>query len=179
MNGNGHQGLERVVHTHRTSYNIVLELLAERAWCTISILAYPHQVGSSSRSFHLLLQRFQYLFTLRQGVEENCLICDDPFSISASTLVPRAFWGAWARGPGGSEDTGFKVLNFRTSGHFRIKSKLGDSLFKIFESRKFTVIDTWARVSDCYILETLKKSRGNHLPYVWTEVVSLNVFVLS
>ena len=26
--------------------------------------------------------------------------------------------GAWARGPGGSGDTGFEVLDFRTSGHF-------------------------------------------------------------
>ena len=177
MNGNGHQGLERVVHTHRTSYNIVLELLAERAWCTISILAYPHQVGSSSRSFHLLLQRFEYLFTLRQGVEENCLICDDPFSISASTLVPRAFWGAWARGPGGSEDTGFKVLDFRTSGHFRIKSKLGDSLLKALNHVNLQSLILGQEFLPP--LEMLKKSRGNHLPYVWTEVVSVNVFVLS
>ena len=26
-------------------------------------------------------------------MEETCLICDDPLSILASTLVPRAIWG--------------------------------------------------------------------------------------
>ena len=38
--------------------------------------------------------------------------------------------GAWARGPGGPEDTGFVVLDFRTSGHFRFKSNLEDCLLK-------------------------------------------------
>ena len=37
---------------------------------------------------------------------------------------------AWARGPGGSGDTRFKIIGFRTSGHFRFKSKLEDSLLK-------------------------------------------------
>ena len=31
---------------------------------------------------------------------------------------PQSLLGAWARGPGGSGDTGFEVLDFRTSGHF-------------------------------------------------------------
>ena len=43
---------------------------------------------------------------------------------------PQSLLGAWARGPGGSGDTGFEVLDFRTSGHFRFKSKLEDSLLK-------------------------------------------------
>ena len=37
---------------------------------------------------------------------------------------------AWARGLGGSGDTGFEALDFRTSGHFGYKSKLEDSLSK-------------------------------------------------
>ena len=44
--------------------------------------------------------------------------------------LPRSLLGAWARGPGGSGDTGFEVLDLRTSGHFRFKSKLEDSLLK-------------------------------------------------
>ena len=31
---------------------------------------------------------------------------------------PQSLLGAWARGPEGSGDTGFEVLDFRTSGHF-------------------------------------------------------------
>ena len=38
--------------------------------------------------------------------------------------------GTWARGPLGSGDTGFEVLDFRPSGHFPFKSKLEDSLLK-------------------------------------------------
>ena len=37
---------------------------------------------------------------------------------------------AWARGLGGSGDTGFEALVFRTSDHFGYKSKLEDSLSK-------------------------------------------------
>ena len=40
---------------------------------------------------------------------------------------PESLLGAWARGTVGSGDTGFEVLDFRTSDHFRFKSKLGDS----------------------------------------------------
>ena len=43
---------------------------------------------------------------------------------------PQSLLGAWARGPGGSGDTGFEVLDFRTSGHFRFKSNLEGCLFK-------------------------------------------------
>ena len=35
----------------QTSNIVLRELLAERAWCTISILTFPHQVGSSPRSY--------------------------------------------------------------------------------------------------------------------------------
>ena len=60
---------------------------------------------------------------------------------------PQSVLVAWARGPEGSGDTGFEVLDFRTSGHFRFKSKLE---VKSFESPKFTVIDTSARASERY-----------------------------
>ena len=43
---------------------------------------------------------------------------------------PQSLLGAWARRPGGSGDTGFEVLAFRTSGYFRFKSKLEDSILK-------------------------------------------------
>ena len=35
----------------QTSNIVLRELLAERAWCTISILTFPHQVGSSPRPY--------------------------------------------------------------------------------------------------------------------------------
>ena len=38
--------------------------------------------------------------------------------------------GTWARGPLGSGDTGFEVLDFRPSGHVPFKSKLEDPLLK-------------------------------------------------
>ena len=44
---------------------------------------------------------------------------------------PESLLGAWARGPVGSGDTGFEVLDFRTSGHFRFKSVLEDSLLNV------------------------------------------------
>ena len=43
---------------------------------------------------------------------------------------PQSLLGAWARRPGGSGDTGFEVLDFRTSGYFWFKSKLEDSILK-------------------------------------------------
>ena len=43
---------------------------------------------------------------------------------------PQSPPGAQARGPGGSGDTEFEVLDFSTSGHFWFKSKLEDSLLK-------------------------------------------------
>ena len=43
---------------------------------------------------------------------------------------PQSLLETWARGPGCSGDIGFEVLDFRTSGHFRVESKLGDSLLK-------------------------------------------------
>ena len=54
------------------------------------------------------------------------------------------------RRPGGSGDTGFEVLIFSTSGHFRFKTKLEDSLLKASESPKFTVIDASARANERY-----------------------------
>ena len=63
---------------------------------------------------------------------------------------PQSHLGAWERGPGGSGDTEFDVLDFRTSVHFRFKSKLEDSLLKSFESPKCPVTDTSARVSERY-----------------------------
>ena len=43
---------------------------------------------------------------------------------------PRILLEAWAWGPGGSGDTGFKVLDFRTSARFWFKSNLEDPLLK-------------------------------------------------
>ena len=51
---------------------------------------------------------------------------------------PESHLGVWARGTVGSGDIRFEVLDFRTSGHFRFKSKLED-----FESPKLTVIEIW------------------------------------
>ena len=47
---------------------------------------------------------------------------------SFSHPCPQSLLGVWAWGPGGSGDTGFEVLDFRNSGHFRFKRKLKDSL---------------------------------------------------
>ena len=41
--------------------------------------------------------------------------------------LPQSLLRAWARGSGGSRDIGFEVLDFRTYGHFRFKTKLEDS----------------------------------------------------
>ena len=75
----------------QTSNIALREPWAERAWCQSSLFLTKWVPVLAPT--HLLLQWSEYLFTLRQGVEETCLICDDPFSISASILVPRAFWG--------------------------------------------------------------------------------------
>ena len=47
-------------------------------------------------------------------------------------LVPRASWGFL-----GSGDTGFEVLDFRTSGHFWFKSNLEGCLFKALNQLNF------------------------------------------
>ena len=51
-------------------------------------------------------------------------------SAEAPHSRPQSLMGAWAQGPGDSGDTGFEVLDFRTSGHCRFKTKLEDSLSK-------------------------------------------------
>ena len=51
-------------------------------------------------------------------------------SAQAPHSRPQSLMGAWAQGPGDSGDTGFEVLDFRTSSHCRFKSKLKDSLSK-------------------------------------------------
>ena len=90
MNGNG-QGLEQVVHKHRTSYSGSrwLRGLSALSQSSLFLTKWVPVLAPT----HLLLQRSEHLFTLRQGVEETCLICDDPLSISVSILVPSASWG--------------------------------------------------------------------------------------
>ena len=99
----------------QTSNIVLRELLAERAWCTISILTFPHQVGSSPRPYPSV-----YIAT-RSGRNLSDM-WRSTFNVSKHSR-PQSPLGAWARGPGGSGDTGFKVLDFWTSGHFRIKLK--------------------------------------------------------
>ena len=75
----------------QTSNIVLREPWAERAWCQSSLFLTKWVLVLAPT--HLLLQRSEHLFTLRQRVEETCLICDDPLSISVSILVPRASWG--------------------------------------------------------------------------------------
>ena len=60
------------------------------------------------------------LFCAKRETREGALSSPEP-------LAPLA-GEAWARRPGGSGDIGFE--DFRTSGHFRFKSKTKDSLLK-------------------------------------------------
>ena len=73
--------LEQVVHTHQTS-----------VWCT----KYQSSLRLSRvpvvASTHLLLLRFEYLFTLRRRVTETYPLYDEPFSrLARCSIVPLPF----------------------------------------------------------------------------------------
>ena len=76
---------------------------------------------------------------------------------------PQSLLGAWARGPGGSGDTGFEVLDFRTSGHF-------------WSSTKFLIAFTCScrSVNDCKFtwFKAFKRESSNLLlNQKWPEVL--------
>ena len=71
--------------------------------------------------------------TLNLVISSQILVC---MQICAHSH-PQSLLGAWARGPGGSGDTGFEVLDFRTSGHFWFKSNLEGCLFKALNQLNF------------------------------------------
>ena len=97
----------------------------------VSILTFPHQVGSSPRSYGPIY--------FCNG-PNTCLNCDKEWKkpvwyVTIHFQYQRAFSSPEPSG-GLSTRTrrlrGYRieVLDFRTSGQFRIKSKLGDSLLK-------------------------------------------------
>ena len=104
MNGNG-QGLEQVVHKHRTSCSGSCWL---RGLGTISIVTFPHYVGSSPRSypFTSATVRIPVYNATRTGRNLSDM-WRSIFNISEHSR-PQSLLGAWARGPGGSGDTGLK-----------------------------------------------------------------------
>ena len=96
----------------------------------VSILTFPHQVGSSPRSYPFTSATVRTPVYIATTSGRN--LSDmwwSTFDISEHSR-PQSLLGTGARGPGGSGDTGFEVQDFRTSGHFRIRSKLGDPLLK-------------------------------------------------